>query len=56
MEECIFCHTLTSFRYEGTGEYNQNPICPKCQTEKFTTNFNSGCASEDECSVKLNKE
>ncbi|MBD3194298.1 MAG: hypothetical protein GF317_04530 [Candidatus Lokiarchaeota archaeon] len=56
MDKCIFCGSATSFRYEGNGEYNNKPVCPKCQSEQFKTNFNTGCAGEEDCSKKFKLE
>ncbi|MFX1452647.1 MAG: hypothetical protein ACFFCM_17550 [Promethearchaeota archaeon] len=54
MDKCIFCNNQTSFIFEGSGEYHGKPVCPKCQSEKFQTKFNTGCAT-DECSIKINR-
>ncbi|MHA1378880.1 MAG: hypothetical protein ACTSRG_10905 [Candidatus Helarchaeota archaeon] len=53
MEKCIFCGSKTSFIFEGDGEFRGKPVCPKCQAEKFGTNFNTGCA--DDCSIKIDR-
>jgi hypothetical protein len=55
MENCIFCGNSTSFIFQGEGEYHGKPICPQCQSEKFNTGFNTGCAGDDDCSLKINK-
>jgi hypothetical protein len=52
MDKCIFCNSSTSFKFEGRGEYYNKSVCPKCQTEKFGTNFNTGCR-DDDCNAKI---
>ncbi|MFX1275016.1 MAG: hypothetical protein ACFFBP_19280 [Promethearchaeota archaeon] len=54
MEKCIICSTITSFKFEGEGEYNGKSMCPKCQSEIKGTRF-GGCANEDDCSIKLER-
>ena len=54
MDKCIFCNSPTSFKFEGEGEYYDKSICPKCQAEKFGTNFNTGCA-DDDCNVNITR-
>jgi hypothetical protein len=56
MEKCIFCDNPTSFKYEGDGEYANKIFCPKCQAENLGTDFNTGCANEDDCSIKLDRK
>ena len=56
MDKCIFCESRTSFKFKGEGEFKEKAVCPKCQSEKFNTNFNTGCANKDDCSVKLKRE
>ncbi|MFX1480184.1 MAG: hypothetical protein ACFFCI_18860 [Promethearchaeota archaeon] len=56
MDVCIFCNSLTSFKFEDQGKFNGKPVCPKCQTERFNTNFNTSCASDDECSIKIKRD
>ena len=56
MEECVFCGLKTSFIYKGDGEYNEKAVCPKCQSERFNTNFNTGCSKEEDCSIKINRK
>ena len=53
MEKCIFCGTPTSFKFVGEGQYNGKIVCPKCQSENFDTNFNTGCADDNDCSIKI---
>jgi len=55
MDNCIFCGTSTSFKFEGEGEYKEKYICPKCQAEKLNTTF-TGCSQEDKCSIKISRE
>ena len=55
MEECFFCDTPTSFKFMGEGQYNGKFICPECQSENFNTIFNTGCADENDCSIKIIK-
>ena len=37
----------------GEGQYNGKIVCPKCQSENFDTNFNTGCADDNDCSIKI---
>jgi len=53
MEKCIFCGIPTSFKFTGEGQYNEKTICPKCQSENFNTYFNTGCADDNNCSIKI---
>jgi len=55
MDKCIFCNISTSFIFQGEGEYKGKPICPKCQSEQFHTEFHTGCAGDDDCSLKINQ-
>ncbi|MHA1294294.1 MAG: hypothetical protein ACTSQJ_16720 [Promethearchaeota archaeon] len=52
MDNCIFCGAITSFRFEGDGEYKGKIICPRCQSEKLKTTF-TGCSQKDKCTIKL---
>lgn len=54
MEKCVICNTLTSFILEGEGEHNGKAMCPKCQSETRGTTF-GGCAKDDDCSIKLER-
>jgi hypothetical protein len=37
----------------GEGQYNGKFICPECQSENFNTTFNTGCADENDYSIKI---
>ena len=54
MKECIFCGVLTSFKFEGEGEYAGEIICPKCQSDKLHTSF-LGCSNKKKCSVHIKR-
>ena len=56
MDKCIFCNSQTSFIFEGEGKYKGKSICPKCQSEKLGTKFHTGCAGDDDYSLKLNRK
>ncbi|MHA1147308.1 MAG: hypothetical protein ACTSR8_03595 [Promethearchaeota archaeon] len=55
MEKCIICGKLTSFKFEGEGEYKGKIICPSCQAEKAGTKF-TGCTQEEKCSIKIKRD
>jgi len=55
MNKCIICNSITSFKYEGEGEYKGKIMCPKCQAEIKGTSF-GGCAKTDDCSIKLERK
>lgn len=55
MEKCNFCGIPTSFKSAGGGQYDGKYICPKCQSENFNINFNTGCADDNDCSIKIKK-
>ncbi len=55
MEKCDFCGTPTSFKFGGEGQYNGKFIYHKCQSENSYTNLNTGCAADNDCSIKIKK-
>lgn len=58
MGKCIFCGSITSFKFDGDGKYKGEVVCPKCQSERLETNFNTGCANKGKvgvCSIKSKK-
>ena len=55
MEKCNFCDKSISFKITGEGQYNGKYICPKCQSENNNINFNTSCADDNDCSIKIKK-